>query len=517
VLVTAGSASAEDRLVQNIRADNGGAPYAGDTARLTTISPNGDGLRDRAHIRFELTAPAVLRLNVETVRIHPVPVYTQTRRFRAGAREFVWAPPAATMPRTYLVYLEIVSPDGSVRHIGPRTIREAAARDTPVIRVRGLDASFDEPSYRSGETARLTVATDVPSFRWRIYRAGVERTPTPSDDQFHGQALGRAKHVRVRTRDAPFTLSIPTTALPSGVYFVRLSAEDGAVGYAPFIVSPRRIGAHRVAVVLPTFTWQAYNFEDADGDGWGDTWYAGWLARSTRLGRHYMGWGMPPYFRRYDLPYLQWLARRGHRVDYLSDESLRRLSGSQLAHAYVLLIFPSHHEYVTQAEYRGVTGFRDRGGNLMFLSANNFFWKVVVHGDRSERTARWRTLGRPEASLLGAQYRANDHGTHKGAWVVVHKRAAQWLWRGTKLRNGSRFGRGGVEIDSRAVASPPGTIIVARIPHIYGRGFNAEMTYYETARGARVFSAGAMELTKYARTPTIARLLDNLWRRLAAP
>ena len=28
-------------------------------------------------------------------------------------------------------------------------------------------------------------------------------------------------------------------------------------------------------MIIPTNTWQAYNFYDADGDGWGDTWYAG--------------------------------------------------------------------------------------------------------------------------------------------------------------------------------------------------------------------------------------------------
>ena len=52
------------------------------------------------------------------------------------------------------------------------------------------------------------------------------------------------------------------------------TAADGRVGFAPFVVRPRSLGEHRVAVVLPTLTWQAYNLRDDDGDGKGDSWYA---------------------------------------------------------------------------------------------------------------------------------------------------------------------------------------------------------------------------------------------------
>ena len=101
------NAATEDRLLTDVKADNGGIPYAGDDARLTTISPNGDGFRDRARIRFKLAAPAVIRLDVTTVRIHPVSIFTETKHFGAGAHRFTWAPPTSTMPRTYLVLLAV--------------------------------------------------------------------------------------------------------------------------------------------------------------------------------------------------------------------------------------------------------------------------------------------------------------------------------------------------------------------------------------------------------------------------
>ena len=50
---------------------------------------------------------------------------------------------------------------------------------------------------------------------------------------------------------------------------MRLTAPGGRVGYAPFVLRPRRLGASRVAVVLPTNTWQAYNFRDVGGNGVG--------------------------------------------------------------------------------------------------------------------------------------------------------------------------------------------------------------------------------------------------------
>src|SRR5678815_4684632 len=70
-------------------------------------------------------------------------------------------------------------------------------------------------------------------------------------------------------RDAPGLLRVIRAGdWPSGLYFLRLSAPDGRVGYAPFVVK-HLIALSRVAVVLSTNTWQAYNFWDLNGDGWG--------------------------------------------------------------------------------------------------------------------------------------------------------------------------------------------------------------------------------------------------------
>jgi hypothetical protein len=138
---------------------------------------------------------------------------------------------------------------------------------------------------------------------------------------------------------------------------------------------------------------------------------------------------------------------------------------------------------------------------------------VQREGQLLRRVAEWRTLDRPEAALVGAQWSAGTIGGTQKPFVVQGAAAAPWAFAGTGLRNGSAFGRYGIEIDSRSPASPPGTIVLARIPDAIGRR-DAEMTYYETPAGARVFSAGAVNFAASIRDPAVSRLIENVWARL---
>jgi hypothetical protein len=264
---------------------------------------------------------------------------------------------------------------------------------------------------------------------------------------------------------------------------------------------------------MPTNTWQAYNFRDDDGDGAADTWYADRRRHTVRVARPHLNHGVPLRFRVYDLPFLHWLAWSKREVDYLAQTDLERTSGRTLRQRYELIIFPGHHEYVTGREYNAVTRFRDLGGNLMFLSANNFFWKVERRGNTLHQIAMWRDLGRPEAALVGVQY--VTYGSElRGPYAVRNARAAPWLFRGTGLRNGSRFGTFGIEIDRRTAASPRNTVVLAEIQNGQGAGKAGQMAYYQTRRGAKVFAAGAFTLAGSATRSYGARLLNNLWRHM---
>jgi hypothetical protein len=376
-----------------------------------------------------------------------------------------------------------------------------------------VQAAFRLQSYRPGDTARLVLFNRAPGLTLRIFEAGPELVPTVGHSEMQGVPVTAAR--RVGSGSKGRVLRVAVGDWPSGLYFARLASSDGRAGFAPFVVRPRRLGSeHRVAVVMPTMTWQAYNLRDDDGDGRGDSWYASWSVHHARLARPFLDRGVPYNFRSYDLPFLNWLARTQHGAEVLSDADLDAAHAEQLARAYDLIVFPGHHEYVTPHEYSAIRRFRDLGGNLAFLSANNFFWRTVVRGNVMTRTRQWRDDGHPEDSIVGTEYRGNDRGTHRGPWVV--RNAAPWLFAGTGLGKGSTFGVGGIEIDATTRSSPRGTQVLAEIPNLFGKGFTAQMTYYETPAGARVFAAGAFTLAGSATDdPVVSRLLANLWAHLA--
>ena len=67
-------------------------------------------------------------------------------------------------------------------------------------------------------------------------------------------------------------------------------------------------------------------------------------------------------------------------ADFLADDDLERLSGAQLARLYDLVVFSGHDEYVTTARLGRDPQYRNLGGNLAFLSANDFFYRVDRRG-----------------------------------------------------------------------------------------------------------------------------------------
>ena len=494
-----------------LKVTNGSGPFAGDNRLLTTVSPNGDGFRDRAIVSFRLDRPAKVRLDVlRTDTLHPgratKTIWSTTNRLRAGPQQVVWRPAEGTEPRTYVLKLRV----------GRRVYMDwpGKRREAPVVRIQGIEAEFPRRSYAPGEEADLRISTDAPSLRLQVFYYSSQAIRRGKDLRTAGTAMTSPVRVDWRThRDTPGALRVVRAGnWPSGLYFLRLSAPDGRVGYAPFVVT-RRNPASRIAVVLSTNTWQAYNFWDANGDGWGDSWYVSGATRTIDLERPFLDFGVPSRFRDWDLDFIAWLNRTGKHVDFLADDDLEAYpTGDELADAYDLVVFPGHAEYVTEHEYDVVKRYRNDGGNLMFLSANNFFWKVQRDGRYLTKVAQWRNLGRAEAALVGVQFVAGDYGGRQGAYVV---HGSPWAFAGTGLSDGGRFGQFGFEIDARSPQSPPGTQLLASIPNLMGPGRTAEMTYYETPGGAKVFAAGALNFTASIGDPTVAQLVENVWDRLS--
>ncbi|MGZ4388427.1 MAG: N,N-dimethylformamidase beta subunit family domain-containing protein, partial [Gaiellaceae bacterium] len=377
-----------------------------------------------------------------------------------------------------------------------------------------IEATFTRESYRAGDLARLDLWSSARGVSVRIWRAGTQPVKIVANDLMDGNpvsqpvslgAVADGRTVRLRIGD-----------WPSGLYFARLDGDGGKIGFAPFVLAPTRLGEHRVAVVLPTMTWQAYNFRDEDHDGKGDTWYANWKHLQAHLFRPYLNRGVPNHYKAYDDPFQRWLYATHREVDQLSDGDLNTLgSAAALRKAYDLIVFPGHHEYVTTHEYDLIQRYRDLGGNLMFLSANNFFWRVDRRGNTIHRIAKWRDLGRPEAALIGVQYIGNDDGSHRGPWLVRKSSApASWVFRGTQIAVGDGFGNGGIEADATSPASPRDVRVLAEIPDLFAPGFTAQMSYYVGPHGSQVFAAGAFTLAGAIWDEQVQQIVTNVWDRM---
>lgn len=389
-------------------------------------------------------------------------------------------------------------------------------------RRRLLLSGFGARSYRPGQVAVLrTQATQARRMVLQVFLAGGVETSGVStagwDRLTFGEPMIASLALRRRRGGGPWIIHVPLGASwPSGDYVARLRWL-GQTDYAPFVLRPRRRGGTPVLVVEPTNTWQAYNVTG------GDSWYLNPAIHAIDLTRPYAGvdvggrrivTGLPPQFF-LDLGFLRWYWRSGFKADFISDDDLEQVPSVRALRHYRLIVFAGHEEYVTAHVYDLMRRFRDAGGNLAFLSADNFFYAVRAYPNRIVGRTRWRSLGRPEAALVGAQYAGwNEARFPNRAYRVTNTRAAPWLFAGTNLHDGNRFGHYGIEIDTRGAASPRDTRTLAVTSHEFGTNRSAEMTIYRHGR-ATVFDAGALNFGASSHWPGISQLVSNLWQHLS--
>jgi hypothetical protein len=361
----------------------------------------------------------------------------------------------------------------------------------------------------------LIIRTRIKRLELQFMRAGAERGWSSV-----GRPWGPPQMWRLGPGDV-HKLIVRPGAWQSGLYFARLTAPGGrAVAFAPFVLRAAVPGVNRVAVVLPTYTWQAYNFYDANGDGKPDSWYGDPKRHNVELGRPFLNSGKPPHYRTLQRGFLRFLVHTGRQADYLSDEDLDSFaSGDDLAKLYDLVIFSGHEEYVTQQIYDVVQRYRDLGGNLAFLSANNFFRHVVLSKGHLWRGRLWRDVGRPESALIGVQYDGNDRGGHVAPYIVTLPDAAPWLFNGLTVTAGAALStaRYGIEFDAITPFSPVGTVVLAEVtPGLRGTLIRGQMSYYETPVGAKVFAAGTLSFSG-SDNATGSVLFRNIWTHLVTP
>jgi len=409
-----------------------------------------------------------------------------------------------------------------------------------------------------------------------------------------------------------FTYTVPAD-LPSGVYAARLAC-GGVEEMIPFFVRPPRGQARaRACLLVPTFTyivyaniarrvtndayrarvaaWGArpwtpdehrdyglstYNFH-SDGSG---------IAYSSRL-RPIMtmrsgflayvdAWGSGVRHLPADTHLVAWLDAMGHEVDIVTDEDLHA-EGLALLAPYKVVLTPSHPEYQSRETLDALSAYVARGGRLMYLGGNGFYWRVAVHPDvpgaveirRGEGGIRawaaepgeyynafdgsygglWRRNGRPPQQLVGVGF--TSQAPFEGNWYrrspgAADPRAA-WILEGVRGDIIGDFGlsgggAAGFELDRAdyRLGTPPNTIVVASseghdldrftlVPEEVltdvttwpgeprDKLIRADMVYFEAPNGGAVFSVGSItfcgSLPHDNFANDVSRIVDNVLRR----
>src|SRR6185436_21002075 len=98
-------------------------------------------------------------------------------------------------------------------------------------------AAFTRESYRPGRVGRLVFSDHAPAVTMQIYRAGTDTAPLRANNVMRGTAVTEPVDLGPVTRASARNVAIGPWA--SGVYFAKLTAPGGRIGYAPFVLAPR--------------------------------------------------------------------------------------------------------------------------------------------------------------------------------------------------------------------------------------------------------------------------------------
>jgi hypothetical protein len=418
---------------------------------------------------------------------------------------------------------------------GPASLIGGAARGS----VAGYVA---EQAIAPGETQRVYV--DAPGARTvevQVYRMGwygglggrlvLESDPLPAVRQppcAHRFATGLTEC------DWHPTLSFPIPAvLPSGVYVVKLRADDGSQRDCLFVVRAPRPSP--LLVEIPTATYEAYNAWGGDSLYPGGSKVVGVTGTTQGVEVSYdrpydSQTGAGQFFVR-EVALVRFLERYGYPVSYTTIGSLDREPGqTQGARA---LIDAGHSEYWSARAALAFAHARDSGTSLLFLSSDTLAWRVrfapatgasseagasdhvIVaykeHAssdpDRAEPTGLYPLGG---ADLVGSAYDGcitprvpvpGPPAYRYYEWAPAPGLRPGWLFAGSGVSAATRIpGIVGYELDERTPAAPPGTELVGagsapcqpEAEPSPASGTLAETTIYTARSGALVFSSGTL-------------------------
>jgi N,N-dimethylformamidase len=79
-----------------------------------------------------------------------------------------------------------------------------------------------------------------------------------------------------------------------------------------------------------------------------------------------------------DLHLIDWLEEKGYDYDVVTDEDLHR-DGCDLLDPYEVVLTGTHPEYYSEEMWTGLEEYQHKGGRLMYMGANGFYWQAAYH------------------------------------------------------------------------------------------------------------------------------------------
>lgn len=308
---------------------------------------------------------------------------------------------------------------------------------------------------------------------------------------------------------------------PSGVYAVQVKHPAGGRTIdLPFVVKPTAPTA-RVAVIVNTLTYHAYN---------------AWSSRSQYTGAPTSGLRKlslqrPSYaFTENgmwsDLLLLRWLTEHGYVYDAWADQDLHENPG--MLTDYEAVVTGMHPEYATDAMRQAYSEYAENGGCLIYAGGNGLYERVALSDDGTQVIFRhtdgrrdvFSEHGQPMSGVFGVEY--DDSGWNTFApYKVVVDHALLHTPTETGLTVGSVFGTSGyngaasgLEYDVRPAGGPGTLIAVGQNLPAKGNAAGANMLLIEGPNGGFVFSAASMTFAgALPYDQALSDLFDNVMQR----
>lgn len=143
---------------------------------------------------------------------------------------------------------------------------------------------------------------------------------------------------------------------------------------------------------------------------------------------------------------LAWLEREEIEYDVISGFELHCMP--QILHSYSAVMLNTHSEYWSGEMYSTLKNFFTKGGSIFNLSGNSIYREVIFENgyDIKCTSLHFSKSVEDESKFLGVKFNMKGYGTC-APYVVTHHK--HWVFRGTNLKQGSRFANSSLNNSSK--------------------------------------------------------------------